>query len=153
MRASQHGFTLLEMVCAIALIAMLAAVLMPTLTRHTSRARLQAYALEAATLLKMDRDLAIRRHADISTLVDAHARAIGSGATAQALRIPEDVRFDALLPQTCRQRAALSTISFFADGTSCGGAIALTRLDQTYEIRVNWLTGRIEIVSRAPLAN
>jgi general secretion pathway protein H len=101
----------------------------------------------------MDRDIAIRRRADISTSVDAPSRAIHSGATAEALRIPEDVRFDALLPKTCRQRAALSTISFFADGMSCGGAIALTRLDQTYEIRVNWLTGRIEIVSRAPIAN
>jgi general secretion pathway protein H len=151
--ASQRGFTLLEMVCVIALVAMLAAVLMPALARHTSRAQLQAYALQAATLLKMDRDIAIRRRADISTLVDAPARAIRSGATAQALRIPEDVRFDALLPSTCRQHAALSTISFFADGMSCGGAIALTRLDQTYEIRVNWLTGRIEIVSRAPLSN
>jgi general secretion pathway protein H len=152
-RASQRGFTLLEMVCVIALIAMLAAVLMPALARHTSRAQLHASALQAATLLKMDRDVAIRRRADVSTLVDAHARAIRSGATAQALRIPEDVHFDALLPQTCRQHAALSTISFFADGMSCGGAIALTRLDQTYEIRVNWLTGRIEIVSRAPLTN
>ncbi|MBV8698027.1 prepilin-type N-terminal cleavage/methylation domain-containing protein [Bradyrhizobium sp.] len=152
-RSSQQGFTLLEMVCIIALIAVLAAVLLPALARHTSRAQLQAYALEAATVLKTDRDIAIRRHADVATLVDAHARAIRSGATAQALRIPEDVRFDALLPKTCRQYAALSTISFFADGMSCGGAIALTRLDQTYEIRVNWLTGRIEIVSRAPFAN
>ena len=152
-RSSQQGFTLLEMVCIIALIAVLAAVLLPALARHTSRAQLQAYALEAATVLKTDRDIAIRRHADVATLVDAHARAIRSGATAQALRIPEDVRFDALLPKTCRQYAALSTISFFADGMSCGGAIALTRQDQTYEIRVNWLTGRIEIVSRAPFAN
>jgi general secretion pathway protein H len=152
-KASQYGFTLLEMVCVIALIAMLAAVLMPALARHTSRAQLQAYALQVATLLKMDRDIAIRRRADISTSVDAPSRAIHSGATAEALRIPEDVRFDALLPKTCRRRAALSTISFFADGMSCGGAIALTRLDRTYEIRVNWLTGRIEIVSRAPIAN
>ena len=29
---------------------------------------------------------------------------------------------------------------------SCGGAIALTRLGVGYEIRVNWLTGRVEIV-------
>jgi general secretion pathway protein H len=63
------------------------------------------------------------------------------------------VRFDALLPETCRQRAALSTISFFADGMSCGGAIALTRLDSSYEIRVNWLTGRVEIVSQGSRAN
>jgi general secretion pathway protein H len=152
-KASQRGFTLLEMVCVIAIIAMLAAVLMPFVPRHTSRSRLQAYALEAATLLKADRNAAIRRGGDVATLIDAPSRAIRSGATAQTLRIPDDVRFDALLPQTCRRHAALSTISFFADGMSCGGAIALTRLDAAYEIRVNWLTGRIEIASRAPLAN
>ena len=152
-RIDERGFTLLEMVCVIALIAMIAAVLLPFLPRHTSRSRLQAYALEAATLLKADRYSAIRRRADVSTLVDAPSRAIRSGATSQIVRIPDDVRFDALLPQTCRQRAALSTISFFADGMSCGGSIALSRLDTAYEIRVNWLTGRVEIVSRSPLAN
>jgi general secretion pathway protein H len=152
-RINERGFTLLEMVCVIALIAMVAAVLLPFLPRHTSRSRLQAYALEAATLLKADRNTAIRRRADVSTLVDAPSRAIRSGATSQIVRIPDDVRFDALLPQTCRQRAALSTISFFADGMSCGGSIALSRLDTAYEIRVNWLTGRIEIVSRSTLAN
>jgi general secretion pathway protein H len=152
-RASEHGFTLLEMVCVIALVALIAAVLLPLMPRQTSRARLQGYALETATLLKSDRNAAIRRGTDVTTLVDAPSRAIRSGSTAQVIRIPEDVRFDALLPQKCRQRAALSTIGFFADGMSCGGTITLSRLDMAYEIRVNWLTGRIEIVPRAPLAN
>jgi len=151
--AGQTGFTLLEMVCAIALIAIIAAILLPIAPRHTSRARLQAYALETATLLKFDRNAAIRAGADVSTLVDAPSRAIRSGATSQTIRIPDDVRFDALLPRTCQQRAVLSTISFFADGMSCGGTIALARLDMTYEIRVNWLTGRIEIVPRSTRAN
>lgn len=151
--ACERGFTLLEMVCVIALVAMLAAVLLPFVPRNTSRARLQAYALEAATLLKADRNAAIGRGTDVTTLVDARSRAIRSGATAQTLRIPEDVHFEALLPERCRQRAALSTIRFFADGMSCGGAIALSRLDSSYEIRVNWLTGRIEIVAHNTLAN
>src|ERR1700720_2020766 len=127
-RIDERGFTLLEMVCVIALVAMIAAVLLPFLPRHTSRSRLQAYALEAATLLKADRNTAIRRRADVSTLVDAPSRAIRSGATSQIVRIPDDVRFDALLPQTCRQRAALSTLSFFADAISCGGWNAGGRL-------------------------
>ena len=152
-RIDERGFTLLEMVCVIALVAMIAAVLLPFLPRHTSRSRLQAYALEAATLLKADRNTAIRRRADVSTLVDAPSRAIRSGATSQIVRIPDDVRFDALLPQTCRRQAALSTISFFANGTSCGGTIALTRFDAGFEIRVNWLTGRIEIVARNTAIN
>jgi len=141
------------MVCALAIIALLTAVLLPFVPRETSRSRLQAYALQTATLLKADRNAAIVHQASVATLVDAPGRAIRSGASQVALHIPDDVRFDALLPQTCRQQAALSTISFFANGTSCGGTIALTRLDAGYEIRVNWLTGRIEVISRDSITN
>ena len=150
---AERGFTLLEMVCVVAVIAMLAAVLLPLIPRQTSRSRLEAYAVQTATLLKADRSAAIRRRSDVAPLVDATTRSIHSGATAAVISIPEDVHFDALLPQTCRQRAALSTISFFADGMSCGGTIALSRLDTGYEVRVNWLTGRIEIVSRNTTTN
>ena len=144
----QQGFTLLEMVCVLAIIALMAAVLLPVIPRETSRSRLQAYALQAATLLKEDRDAAIRHHVDVATLVDAGDRAIRAGASHATLRVPADVRFDAVLPQTCQRQAALSTIRFFADGTSCGGTIVLSRFEAGFEVRVNWLTGRVEIVSR-----
>jgi general secretion pathway protein H len=150
---AERGFTLLEMVCVLALIAMMAAVLLPSIPHETSRSRLQAYALQTAALLKADRNAAIRRQADVGTLVDAGTRSIRSGATTDMIRIPDDVQFDALLPQTCNRRTALSTISFFANGTSCGGTIALTRFTAGFEIRVNWLTGRIEIVSRSTATN
>jgi general secretion pathway protein H len=152
-KSAEHGFTLLEMVCVLAIIALLAAVLMPFIPRQTSRSRLQAYALEAATLLKADRDAAMTHNVSVATLVDAGGRAIRSGASPSAIRIPDDVRFEAVLPQTCQRRAALSTIRFFANGTSCGGSIALTRFDASYEVRVNWLTGRVEIVSRDASVN
>jgi general secretion pathway protein H len=151
--AAQRGFTLLEMVCVLAIIALLSAVLLPFLPRETSRSRLQAFALQTAALLKTDRNAAIRRGTSVATLVDAEARAIRSGASRAEILIPNDVRFDAVLPQTCEQRAALSNISFFANGTSCGGTIALTRFDAGYEIRVNWLTGRIEVIPRDATTN
>jgi general secretion pathway protein H len=151
--SAQRGFTLLEMVCVLAIIALLPAVLLPFVPRETSRSRLQAFALQTAALLKTDRNAAIRRGTSVATLVDAEARAIRSGASRAAILIPNDVRFDAMLPQTCEHRAALSNISFFANGTSCGGTIALTRFDAGYEIRVNWLTGRIEVIPRDPTTN
>ena len=143
---AESGFTLLEMVCILAIIAMLAAVLLPNIPRNTSRPRLEAYALETASLLKADRTAAIRRRAQIATQIDAGGRSLRSGSTGQILRVPDDVAFDAILPSRCNERPAFSTISFFPTGMSCGGTIMLSRLGSSYQIRVNWLTGGIEIV-------
>jgi general secretion pathway protein H len=138
-------------VCVVAIIALLAAILLPRIPRGTSRPRLEAYAIETASVLKADRSAAIRRHVQISTQIDAMSRAVRSGATGRVLRVPGDVVFDAVLPERCGQRPAFSTISFFASGMSCGGVIALTRLGVGYEIRVNWLTGEVEVVPRNTL--
>src|ERR1700754_3406829 len=104
---AQRGFTLLEMVCVLAIIALLAAVLLPFIPHQTSRSRLQAYALQVAALLKADRNAAIRRQVSVATVVDAEARSIRSGSSQAVIRVPQDVHFDALLPQTCRERPAL----------------------------------------------
>ena len=147
------GFTLLEMVCVLAIIGLLAAVLLPSMPRQTSRSRLQGYAIEAATLLRLDRNAAISRRLEVTTQVDARSRLLRSGATGGTVRLPEDVRFETLLPENCGNRPAIAAISFFASGMSCGGVVALMRDDGGYEIRVNWLTGRIEIVSRGRFLN
>jgi len=149
----EAGFTLLEMVCALAIVGLLAAVLLPAIPRQTSRARLEAYAIETAALLKADRNAAIRRRLDVTTQVDAPSRSLRSGASGQTVRVPEDVRFETLLPRNCDNRPVVASISFFASGMSCGGVIVLAKLDAGYEIRVNWLTGRIEVVPSAGLAN
>lgn len=144
---TEEGFTLLEMVCIIAVIAMVAAVLLPNIPRNTSRPQLEAYAVETASLLKADRTAAIRHRAQVATQINSGARSLRSGSTGQILRVPDDVVFEALLPSRCNGRPALSTISFFPNGISCGGTVTLSRLGTRYEIRVNWLTGGIEIVS------
>src|SRR5262245_38031343 len=147
--AGEDGFTLLEIVCIVAIIAILAAILLPAFPRGTSRARLESYAVEAAALLKADRNAALRRRIQVVTEIDATGRTIRSGATGRVLRVPQDVAFDAVLAQRCNQRAAGTTIRFFPSGMSCGGVIAFSRLGTGYEIRVNWLTGGIEL---APLS-
>ena len=144
----EDGFTLLEIVCIVAVLAILAAILLPAFPRGTSRARLESYAIEAAALLKADRNAALRRRTQITTQIDAVGRTIKSGATGRTVRLPADVGFDAVLAARCNQRPAGPTIRFFASGMSCGGVIALSRLGTGYEIRVNWLTGGIEV---APL--
>jgi general secretion pathway protein H len=148
---SEAGFTLIEIVCVLAIITMLAAIVMPALPRGTSRMRLESYAVETAAMLKADRNAALRGRLQIATLIDPMMRSIRSGATGRVIRIPDDVVFDATLAARCNQRADGATIRFFASGMSCGGVIALTRLGVGYEIRVNWLTGGVEVVPLQPI--
>jgi len=145
-RRSERGFTLIEVVCTLAIIALLAAIVVPVLPRGTSRAGLEAYAVETAALLKADRNAAMRRRTQIVTDVNAQTRAIRSGSTGRVVRLPNDVTFDAALASTCNQRRAGETIRFFASGMSCGGVLAFTRLGVGYQVRVNWLTGGVEVV-------
>jgi general secretion pathway protein H len=142
----ESGFTLIEVVCVLAIVALMAAILLPEIPRGTSRARIEAYALEIATVLNTDHNAAIRRGRAIVTEIDAPSRLVSSGATQRTVRVPSDVRFDAALAKRCNQRDVGSTIIFFASGMSCGGIIALTRLGVGYQVRVNWFTGGVEIV-------
>lgn len=142
-----NGFTLLETLCVIAILAALAGIVFSVIPPGTSKARLQSYAIATAALLKDDRNAAIRRRGQIVTQVDAGSRSLRSGATGRIIKIPDDVTFEALLSARCSQYSVGRTIRFFSSGMSCGGAIALTRSGVGYEVRVNWLTGGVEVVS------
>lgn len=66
-----QGFALIEILCVLAIIGLLAAIIMPAIPRTTTRARLESYAVETAALLKADRNAALRRQVRVVTQVDA----------------------------------------------------------------------------------
>ena len=147
----QDGYVLLEIVCVLAIVGLLAAVILPAIPRATSRAGLEGYAVAVATLLKADRVAALRRRVRVETLIDAQARTIRSGGDGRIVRVPADVRLDAMLATRCYDRTTGMTVDFFPSGMSCGGVIALTRSGFGYEVRVNWLTGGVDVIPHQPM--
>jgi general secretion pathway protein H len=142
----QDGFTLLEVVCVLAIVALLATIALPAMPIGTTQSRLAGYAVEVATLLKVDRTVAIRRGEMVSTSLSSASRIVRSGAGEGTVHLPPDVALDAILAEHCGGRSAGSTIDFFPSGSSCGGTVAIVRQGAGFQIRVNWLTGGVEIV-------
>ncbi len=134
----------------LAIIGLMTAILLPLIPRATSRARLEGYALQVASLVTLDRTAAIRRRAQIHTQVDARSRIVASGATGEAVRLPDDVVVSAMVAARCGDRPSGGRIIFFASGMSCGGVIALARPGIGYQVRINWLTGGVEVVPVTP---
>jgi general secretion pathway protein H len=145
----EDGFTLIEVVCVLAIVALLAAIALPQAPHATTAQGLRGYAVEIAAMLKADRNAAIRQHAFVSTALSAASHTVRSGAGGGVLQLPTDIGFDAILAQRCNGRAVGATIEFLPSGLSCGGAIALSRPGAAYQVRVNWLTGGVEIVASA----
>ena len=144
---ARAGFTLVEAVCGLAVVALIAAIVLPAIPHGTRRSELSGYAVEIAALLKGDRNAAMRRKAVVTTRLDLERRVVLGGAADARVEIPEDVSFSAVLAERCGGRAVASTIDFFPTGASCGGAIAITRQGFGYQIRVNWLTGAVDVVA------
>lgn len=142
----EQGFALIEILCVLAIIGLLAAIILPAIPRATTRARLESYAVQTAALLKADRNAALRRQTQVTTQIDAASRSIRSGATGRIIRLPDDVSLNAMLASRCADRDAGRSIDFFPSGMSCGGVLALARPGMGYEVRVNWLTGGVDIV-------
>ena len=145
----EDGFTLVEIVCVLAIVGLLAALVLPMFPRATSRSRLEGYALQIAAILKGDRASAIRTGVPVATALNAAGLSVQSGATRERLALPADVGFDALVAERCAGRRAGAAIDFFPTGMSCGGTVEIWRQHAGYQIRVNWLTGGVEIVAVA----
>ena len=143
---AESGFTLLETICVLAVIAMLAAIVLPTIPRATSRTALEAYALKTAALLKSDRNAAVRNGSTIQTELSQLSGTIRSGASGRVVQLPADVTFNAILANQCGGHASGAAIEFLPSGMSCGGTIFLSRPGAGFEIRITWLTGGVEVV-------
>lgn len=144
---NEAGFTLIEVVCVMAIIAMLAAVAMPAMRPGTSRARMEQIAMNAATVFMADRFSAVRRRATVTTVIDVDRREVRSGSSRRGVEIPADVDLRVTVADYCRSGRREVGVSFYPDGLSCGGVLALGRAGAGYEVRVHWLTGGVEIVA------
>ena len=144
-RAQRHdGFTLLELLVALGVVAMVIAVALPHLPGRTESAVVKAAAEALAGGLRESRGLAIRGNRPVLFSLDVAARrwAIGGGRPAT---LSPDLALALETDRRLLQSSEVGAIRFFADGSASGGRIVVRRGASRAAVTVDWLTGAVKV--------
>lgn len=145
--SAQDGVILLDLVLAVAVLAFVVLVSLPSLPQGTTPARHAAYALEVAAVLKTDRTEAARTGSEVATRIDVPARLIAGAAKRQTILLPEDLALEVVASDLCVTEPGRFAIAFAANGRSCGAVIHIRKDTRDWRIRINWLTGFVDVVA------
>ena len=142
-RKDAAGFTLLEMLIVLTIIALVAGLAMPVLSRRMSDAtRLQATAFAIIGALRLTRAAAIARNTEVGFSIDLEARTFGS-AVVPTRNFDPDIVAQMKIAGPERLTAVRDGFRFFPDGSSTGGDLRLLLNDKEMRICINWLSGDV----------
>ena len=143
---NQAGFTLIEIMVVLALVALFAVVSLPYATSGENRTRLVSTARVVAARLRAVRAAAIDQNRPFALEIDLTRLEISDSRNVPTEILPADfaMTITSAQNQTIEGRAIFG---FFADGGSTGGRVVLSNGTRSASINVNWLTGAIVVES------
>lgn len=141
---------LLDLALALTILLLLFAIAWPFVAPGTNSARQAAVALDIATLLRGDRSAAGNNGRSMATRIDLDRRVVAS-ASGRRVLVPGDLAMTVTTGAGCMEGARRFILTFAPDGTSCGGVVLLSKGARSYAIRINWLSGMIDVVSTPEL--
>jgi general secretion pathway protein H len=139
------GFTLLEMIAALCLIAIAVGIIMPRLGLSRQTMALRQTAVELASNLKLTRTASLTSNAETILVIDTAARRYSAPGVVKATAIPRGVALSFTAKASGSAGPAQGGFRFRPDGTSSGGVITLQSGTNTARVTVDWLTGAIAL--------
>jgi general secretion pathway protein H len=138
----QVGFSLIEMVAVMVLIALVFAMVSMSFSRSLASARVQAASRDLVAALRYTRGQAIVRGKSTTLELDVeNNRYMVPGP--RVVDLPKNMHM-ALTTADIEQTAQNSgRIRFFPDGASTGGHISVFMGNDEWRINVDWLTGAV----------
>lgn len=144
--ADELGFTLLELVVALAILAIAAAIVLPQARTGSDVVSLRSTAIQLAASLRATRAAAKSASRETTFVLDlAHRRYWGDG-NARPQAIPRRLVVEAGHHPGEALDIDRSTVRFLPDGSASGGWIRLRSRHGAADLTIDWLTGSTDIV-------
>ncbi|QKK01709.1 MAG: prepilin-type N-terminal cleavage/methylation domain-containing protein [Pseudomonadota bacterium] len=140
----QAGFSLIELMVVMVLVALLFAAVGLSVSRSISGAEVRNAARELTAGLRHTRGQAIIRRQQQVFQVDTDRRT-WQAAGREPRPLPDGLEMTINTARSEMTDERVGGIRFFPDGASTGGSIVLRAGEREWEITVGWLTGEVSI--------
>jgi len=141
-----RGFSMLEILIVLALMAMASAIVIPMLSGGVSNTDLRSAARQLASGLRLARSEAVAQRRETFLVLDVAGRRFKVDRDPEEHALPRGVELKLFTAQKDLVDEKIGSIRFYPDGGSNGGRITVGSGERKYEVDVDWLTGRVAIL-------
>lgn len=143
----QAGFTLVEMLAVLVILALAATAVVQGGRSSIESANVRAFLIEAEAMMRAARTTAIETMSQQDVILDPEGRQLAYPSTGKVLKVPPGVSLDGKLASVPGSGAGAGgyVIRFYPAGNSSGATLPFRYRGQTYELRVIWLTGQVDV--------
>lgn len=142
-RIKSSGFTLFEVLLVFVVVALIIGGVSASIQRKSSAYSLKATALVMASRFRDARFAAVTRGLDSVATIDVTRRRIRFSDRIPVLSLDPTIGLSVTAADSERRSPTQAGVRFFPNGSSTGATIVLKRERHLYEVRINWLTGRV----------
>ena len=140
-----RGFTLLEIVIALTIVAIGYAILAGVVFRGPSAYDLKTSARSLAAALRQAQSTAMATRRDTALTLDMETREYAVTGEPEPHKLPSGLELKLYTAQSEVESDKRGAIRFYPDGSSTGGRITVAIAERKYLVDVDWLTGRVSI--------
>jgi general secretion pathway protein H len=141
-KAEQSGFSLIEIMLVMVLIAVMVGLTATFMSGSLEKARMRAVSKDLLTALKYTRGQAVIKHEQKTIEFNVKNRTYRA-PNKKLIQLPDDMEMNLYTADSDIVDESTGKIRFFSDGSSTGGWVKLTYGNKIWKINVNWLTGEV----------
>lgn len=148
LRNSEHGYTLLELLIVIAILALMTGMTVTQLSGSREGPRFEAAVRDIAAALRVARSTALSEGHVVAFWMDAGKKRYGfDGGAVKAVTL-DGVSLTAYSAREEQLQEDEARIVFFPDGSATGGIIVVEARNRHASLNIDWMTGNVDVNSR-----
>lgn len=141
----ERGFTLIEMLVVLGIMALTLGLAMPMLAAGTTTTDAQSTADQIAAALRATRAAAMTQGRAADFTIDVARGVTRSGGRVERLATAGDTRLSLYTTDGAVGSASSGAIRFYPDGGSTGGGVTVETGTRVYVVAVDWLAGAVSV--------